>query len=358
MSEQEILELQQKNTQILAECQIKLEGITAIATNATQKEADINALNTRMVELKAQAESGNGSISALIQEAQNLKAQIETHYQKAVEVMSSLTTKQQELETQYNGFVTKPSENEPSKIEKVNTTYQKVIEAGEGAEKVTAKMKEAETVVFGDKEKNVTGIKAAIESYELEIKGKKTEWENSYKAMIEKIEGLLPGATSTGLAKAYQDQGLKYKTPYWLWSAVFLAMTSGMIAFAIYSLKDATSISDAFIKIITRVPFFVPAIWLAVFSSKQQSQSRRLQEEYAYKETLAKSYEGYKREIEKLPTSAEKNKMLEKLLSAMVTMAEFNPSQTLQMRHHNDKPPILTDLFKKGSKPDGDKQAA
>lgn len=352
MTEQEIKDLQDKYAKILSDCQTKLNTISNIAINATSKENDINLLNTRISELKGHAESGHGSITSLLQEVQNTKSQIDGHLQKISETVGTVTSKQQELDNHYNSFLAKPSEREFSKLEKINSTYQKIIEDGENSDKISSKLKEYNTALFGNSDTKTPGLKTTIENYELEIKNKKAEWENSYKALIEKIEGLLPGATSIGLAKAYQDQGRKYRIPYWLWSTIFILMTSGMIVFAIYSLHDSTSIADAFIKIISRIPFFVPAIWLAVFSSKQQSQSRRLQEEYAYKETLAKSYEGYKREIEKLPASTEKNKMLEKLLGTIVNMAEYNPSQTLQMRHHNDRPPILSDLFRKSSKPE------
>lgn len=352
MTDQEILELQEKHTQILAECQVKLSSITAIAITATQKETEINALNAKLQELKGQAEAGTMSITALLQEATNLKNQIDQNFSKSSETIAALAAKQSELDAHYNSFLVKPSESEPSKLEKVNSVYQKVMENGDSTDKVNAKMKELEQTLFGDKDKSIVGIKDLILGYESEIKAKKGDWEAKYTALIEKIESLLPGATSTGLAKAYQDQALKYQNPYWVWSTVFITITLGMIAFAVGSLHDSTTISDAIIRIISRLPFFVPAIWLAIFASKQQSQNRRLQEEYAYKESLSKSYEGYKREIEKLPASAEKNKMIEKLLGAMVTMAEYNPSQTLQMRQHNDRPPILADIFKRNSKPE------
>jgi hypothetical protein len=41
-------------------------------------------------------------------------------------------------------------------------------------------------------------------------------------------------------------------------------------------------------------------VWLAFFASKQQAQNKRLQEEYAHREAMSKSFAGYKREAEKL----------------------------------------------------------
>jgi hypothetical protein len=120
----------------------------------------------------------------------------------------------------------------------------------------------------------------------------------------------------------------------------------GMICFAIKNLKDVKDLNQALMTVVSRLPFFIPAFWLAIFASKQQSQNKRLQQEYAYKETLTKSYEADKREIEHLPDSEEKNALSAKLLSTMIDMAKENPSATLHSDSHNDAPPSVLDLFK------------
>jgi len=148
------------------------------------------------------------------------------------------------------------------------------------------------------------------------------------------------------LTKAYQAQRESYNKPYWLWAYVFILTMCGAIWFAIANLKDATSVEDAFMKVISRLPFFIPAFWLAIFASKQQSQNERLQQEYAYKEALTKSYEADKREIEKLPEPPERHQLSAKLLETMIDTAKFNPSETLGSKTHNDGPPSVFELFK------------
>lgn len=341
MNEQEIIALKEQINKLVTEGQSKLESLTTIAEKATEREKEINDANAKILELKSQSETGNASINEQLQ--------------KALELLTNITTKQNELDAHYGELINKPNETDPSKLEKVNSAYQKIMENGELCTAMITKLKELESNVVGNKENNVPGLKEIFEAHDNDLKAKKKEWEERYTTLFNKIEGLLPGASSTGLASAYQEQRKTYNTPYWIWSGVFMVITGGMIAFAIYSLHDANDFLDACTKIISRLPFFVPAIWLAVFASKQQSQNKRLQEEYIYKETLSKSYEAYKREIEKLPDSEEKTKILEKLLSTMVGMADYNPSQTLQMRHHNDRPPILSNIFNKNK---GDKNSS
>lgn len=125
-----------------------------------------------------------------------------------------------------------------------------------------------------------------------------------------------------------------------MWSAVFGITVLGMMIFGIFLFTEVKDLSDSLRHILARLPFFIPAVWLAVFSSKQQSQYKRLQQEYVYKETLAKSYEAYKREIDLLPEGEEKNLLQQKLITSMVEMCGYNPSLTLEHKSHDDKPPI------------------
>lgn len=331
MSEEEINALKEQINSIISEGRTKLGELTTIANSAAEKEKEIADANTKILDLQNKSESSNNSINGKVQ--------------KAIDLLNQIITKQKEIDNHYNEFIAKPNENELSKLDKINSTYQKILDNSEASSGTAAKLKELELNLLGNKETNTVGLKEIFDTHDSEIKDKKKEWEEIYTSLYKKIEGLLPGATSTGLASAYQEQRKEYVKPYWIWSIAFTLITGGMILFAIMSLHNSNTFAEAFTTIISRTPFFVPAIWLAVFTSKQQSQNKRLQEEYIYKETLSKSYEAYKREIEKLPDTSEKTKLIEKLMETMVKMADYNPSQTLHMRHHNDKPPFFEGLF-------------
>jgi hypothetical protein len=97
---------------------------------------------------------------------------------------------------------------------------------------------------------------------------------------------------------------------------------------------------DTLIHILARLPFFIPAVWLAIFAGKKQNQNTRLQQEYSYKESLAKSYEANRREIDKLAEGDKKTELLISHLATMVTMLGYNPSNTLEHQSHNEKTPI------------------
>ena len=64
--------------------------------------------------------------------------------------------------------------------------------------------------------------------------------------------------------------------------------------------------------LVYKLPFYGPILWLALFASKRRSEFHRLQQEYAHKEALAKSYQSYKKQIEELNT--EDQEMLKHLI--------------------------------------------
>ena len=114
-----------------------------------------------------------------------------------------------------------------------------------------------------------------------------------------------------------------------------------IIGVAFWSFKEVTTIEGALLWLVSRFPFFFAAIWLALYSSSQQSQTKRLEQEYAHKEALAKSFEWYKREIENLWEDGAVKEILNKLISNVVEMTWYNPSETLDKKHEWVTPPLL-----------------
>lgn len=263
----------------------------------------------------------------------------------AKDEVSSLKAELNEITELYNDFVRKPSTIFPSKAEKLNETFEKVNEYNSKISSIEKKVSDFETKVFGKIPKDKESLKFKLNDLKTQHEELHGEWEGNFETLTAKIEGLLPGATSAGLAKSYFEQKNSYKWPNIIWSAIFTLTMIGMVYYAVKTVSESSDIGNAFMNILSRAPFFIPTIWLALFASKQQSQNRRLEQEYAYKESLAKSYDGYKREIENLPASEEKEEIMEKLVRTMIDTAGFNPSSTLDKQSHNDKPPLFGSLF-------------
>lgn len=309
-------------------------------------EQEIANLISQRDALKSELEAYKNDINIATEGKPSLKEQMTSRITEMESTIKTISDCVDRINA-FHAEILRPKDGRiKSQLEFVNDAFSEVSENKIKSEADLKAIENYKLELFGDDEKKVVGQKQRFDELEKEIKDNKKTWEENADVLFKKIEGLLPGATASGLAKAYQDQRVSYNKPYWGWAIVFVLTLFGTICFAIQHLKDVTSLEDAFMKIVSRLPFFIPAFWLAIFASKQQSQNKRLEQEYAHKEALAKSYEADKREIEKLPDSSEKTKLSAKLLETVIDSAKFNPSETLGSKVHNDAPPSVFELFK------------
>ena len=130
-----------------------------------------------------------------------------------------------------------------------------------------------------------------------------------YQALFDKVESLLPAATSTGLATAYSKQKDSYKYPVYIWVTVFMSSLILLCSTSLLSFEGFESLRFKglesfsfkifnFEQLFAKMPIILPLIWLATFSSKQYRQNKRLEQEYVHKEVLTRTYQGYKKEFE------------------------------------------------------------
>lgn len=315
------------------------EQIQQIEERVGKAWQEIVAMEERLGELPDKVEEFNSSLQNLGQTVASTKDQIVN------------------ISTHYSDYYAKTDPSIKTKLETVIEHHATIEQFQKASTAIKKELEDFKEFIYGNESVGKLGFKKEIESlYENDKNANETlnkNWEESYQALFAKIEGLLPGATATGLSKAYQDQKENYKWPVVLWSIVFGVTVLGMMIFgiAVYKEAEIKDIQATLHHILARLPFFIPAVWLAIFASKQQSQYKRLQQEYIYKETLAKSYEAYKREIDLLPEGAEKVELQQKLISSLVEMCGYNPSLTLEHKSHDEKPPIPGEgIFKRFTK--------
>jgi hypothetical protein len=127
--------------------------------------------------------------------------------------------------------------------------------------------------------------------------------------LVRKVDGLLPGATSAGLASSFNKQRSRFGDPQkqWLWTFVVcigLLFVLGVPSFlsAVFGWPHATdqSWNAAWRSLTLRLPIVLPIVWLAIYAGRNYMLSLRMEEDYAYKEAISTAFEGYKREMEKI----------------------------------------------------------
>ena len=163
-----------------------------------------------------------------------------------------------------------------------------------------------------------------IPSIKEQIKNFQASSEEQFEELKARIEGLLPGATSAGLASSYQEAQKEKKTwPYWIGfvTSLLVLMTAYFYSFVYNS--PPTDLST----IAIRVTIGFPLIWIAWFCQRSISQMTRINEEYRHKEKVMRIYDGFSKQIEQSTDTEEaKNKKVD-LISVIIDAIGKNPAE-------------------------------
>lgn len=202
----------------------------------------------------------------------------------------------------------------------------------------------------GEEGPALIGLKTEIDNRLESLDKQKIEQDGKFVALFSKIEGLLPGATSAGLASAYKDMRDSFAGRITTYTRLFYSALGGLFVAGLFAVIQEVQVWppklvlvetpdwQGMIRLILyKAPLFLPVIWLAIFSATRRSQYERLHQEYAHKESLAKSYESYKVQLEQLGQTTQdlRSKLIEKMIDAV----SFNASETLD-KNHREKSPI------------------
>jgi gas vesicle protein len=171
------------------------------------------------------------------------------------------------------------------------------------------------------------------------------------KGYIDKCEEAFRTTTSKGLAGAFEDKAKKLNRSIQLWvGGLALALLSGSIV-GYYRLETlGLYLADAnasFFKIATQIVMSIMSIgaplWFAWLSTKQIGQRFRLAEDYEFKASVSKAYEGYRREAVALDGD-----FASRLFGNALTRLEEAPLRFVEEQTHSS--PIMEMLNSNGFK--------
>jgi hypothetical protein len=209
---------------------------------------------------------------------------------------------------------------------------------------------------LGEDEKRIGGLSREFDKLIDAVTTFEQVQKEKYSALLEEIEQLLPGATSAGLAAAYRALRKSFSKPIRIYSNLFYLFVVILFAIsAVFVVDDVGFWHITFIKttepaellhnFLFKIPFLLPILWLAIFASKRRSEAQRLQQEYAHKEALAKSYQSFKKQIDALGEKAGQVDLMKQLLESAIGAVSYNASVTLDGKH-GDKIPTQSFLEK------------
>lgn len=194
-----------------------------------------------------------------------------------------------------------------TKIDKIST------DASEIYGKIDAKKKEIEEVAKSMKEKQAEATKLVSQASE------------AYRV-----------TTSTGLAAAFTERARNLSFSMWGWVVLLLialitGACIGSVRFDVIttSLKDKMDAGHIWIQIFLSVLSLGAPIWFAWLSTKQIAQRFKLSEDYAFKASVARAYEGYRREAARIDKDFEKQ-----LFGSALTRLDEAPLRFVENENH------------------------
>ncbi|WP_107770111.1 hypothetical protein [Campylobacter concisus] len=164
--------------------------------------------------------------------------------------------------------------------------------------------------------------------------------ENDFKNLKNKINSLLPGATSAGLARAYMRQRRITEKKVEKWNRIFKwAIVIFAVAFLCYFISAICLETFGFVDFLKSLPLWVFSGFFIYYSTQQISEYKKTADEYRHKEALASSYIGF----ERLIVESGNMELRDKLLEIATDAIGVNPSDKI---NSNGQIPSLTFLEK------------
>ena len=164
--------------------------------------------------------------------------------------------------------------------------------------------------------------------------------ENDFKNLKNKINSLLPGATSAGLARAYMRQRRITEKKVEKWNRIFkLAIVTFAVVFLFYFALAIYLNTFSFVDFFKSLPLWVFSGFFIYYSTQQISEYKKIADEYRHKEALASSYIGF----ERLIVESGNMELRDKLLEIATDAIGVNPSDRI---NSSGQIPSLTFLEK------------
>ena len=178
--------------------------------------------------------------------------------------------------------------------------------------------------------------KETIEQYKEELAALKRHYED----LKAHVEGLLPGATGVGLAKSFNERKEALTQPIYGFLVLFLVAIIGFVLFGVWIVRaeDVQTFSDLVIFALERSPILVGLILLEEFARRKFNELWRLQEDYAYKETLSISFDGYKQALSDVDTDTDSS-MTSKLSANVLDAINQRPGRLADSEREDSTSP-------------------
>lgn len=160
--------------------------------------------------------------------------------------------------------------------------------------------------------------------------------------VIARAEKAYSAATSQGLAAAFSERSQALDRSMWLWVVGLVGSLSAGAYFGAVRFQELAntlrteSFSD--LAVLTNVVLSFLSVgapvWIAWIATKQIGQRFRLSEDYAFKASVSRAYEGYRREAARIDDLLEESNLEARLLESALSRLDEQPLRLVETTTH------------------------
>ncbi len=329
------------------------DSLESFKSKSAESAAEINAFATTSKTYLDEIEEKKSQVQTYayeLLEGDDENPSIKTEIEKLVESIEKQNTAIKVYHQKLIGGVGE-EESIQAQIEEahaeITVANEKIVGLLNGVSQKTKDLQAFHLLVFGAPEEDgsiKSGLKFEIEKRKNEIDELTVAQKGKYDTLFKQIEGLLPGATSAGLASAYGNLKGTFTKPITTYTRIFYGAIGTLFVTSLIFVTQEIHIwpkgeiiwadnkdwDMLFKGLLFKLPLVGPLVWLALFAAARRNQYERLQQEYSHKEALASSYESYKTQLISLGKEGEE--LQKHLIESAINAISFNASSTLDKK--------------------------
>ena len=285
-------------------------------------------------------------IKSLNVESSRLKDEIRTYYLKVFVGNDSEESIKSSIESVENEIKSKRQTIEAFVLRYIDGYSKKVVDSNGGEiEEIVKSKKQIIDELHISFEEFIESETKGIEAY----KNQFLIYENLQK---KRVEELLKIATNASLASSFETLkekiSIKRENAEKAFILGLLLIVAGVLLPYLSYIEELLFKPDQiYLNLLKRITITAPFIWFAIHQSIKISQYFRLEQEYAHKEVVSRSFEGYKAQVNELYKDRDgSHELLDKLLSSAISAISKNPTVVLDKikAHHSPLGPLVDSL--------------
>jgi hypothetical protein len=298
--------------------------------------SEIDEISKLLITAKTEATTKLSEISSLATEAIGLKTQI-ADYQAVVATKSDHIQKAQEHADKVRGDLDRLLTGASQQATETEGEKQRAQSAADSATELLTGIRTNKGLADADVA-SITAARDSAKESAVSLKGladksqavdlRVAEYEKRLAGLesqcakqLETITDLLPGATSAGLAYAFDARRKTFMDPSSRWQYLFVGSVILLVVLAftgvlhVYQAEKLLTYDEQFRLWLARLPVAGALVWLALHASRESALAKRLEEDYGYKAAIASTFLGFHKQMAEIGTDVMPGSPLSKLCS-------------------------------------------